>query len=201
MIALPFFKGFIMGAGLIIAIGAQNAFVLKQGIQRQHLFLTAMTCALCDGILIVTGVLGIGLLLTDYPILENGLRWGGFLFLVAYGLRSFINAARPQGLVATDTPVDVSKFSTFLIAAAFSFLNPHAYVDTFLLLGSIGAQHPDEQQIPFIIGAVLASIVWFFSLAFAASKLTPIFKNPRAWQILEIAIGLGMLGIAIGLII
>lgn len=201
MIVVPLVKGFMMGAGLIVAIGAQNAYVLKQGIKRQHRFLTALTCASCDAILIVLGVAGIGMVSENYPLVETILRWGGALFLFAYGARSLMNAFKPQALLIKHDNEYNSKLNTLLMSAAFSFLNPHAYVDTFLLLGSVGAQHATHEQLPFTVGALCASFVWFFSLSFAASSLSSVFKNPRAWQILDTVIGFTMFAIGFNLII
>lgn len=201
MIITPLIKGFAMGAGLIIAIGAQNAFVLKQGLKKHHLFLTAMTCFICDSILIILGVTGLGMIVTNIPFLVNVLRWGGALFLVGYGIRSFLSVFKPQALVAElENPLQASKLSTLLALLAFTLLNPHTYIDTFLILGSVGAQHPVEEQLPFIIGAVLASFTWFFGLTYGASTLSSLFKNPRAWQILDTIMGFVMFSIAFSLI-
>jgi L-lysine exporter family protein LysE/ArgO len=198
----PLIEGFALGASLIMAIGVQNAFVLKQGLKRQHLFLTAITCSLSDSLLIVLGVLGIEVLTEDFPILTNFMRWGGALFLLVYGLRSFWSVFHPHALIAAlDNPNKTSKLATFLALLGFTYLNPHTYIDTFLLLGTIGAEQPPHEQIPFMIGAVLASTTWFFSLTYGASTLSHLFKNPRAWQILDTIMGIVMIGIAINLVI
>lgn len=189
-----------MGASLIIAIGAQNAFVLKQGLKKHHLFLTAITCFICDSLLIVLGVKSIGLVIENAPALVNGLRWAGAIFLACYGLRSFMNVFKPNTLVANlENPVKQTKLATLLPLLAFTLLNPHTYIDTMLLLGSIGAQHPIEEHLPFIIGALIASFVWFFGLTYGASNLSRYFKNPRTWQFLEAGIGLLMFSIAYSL--
>lgn len=198
----PLFKGFLMGAGLIMAIGAQNAFVLKQGLKKNHLFLTAITCAISDSILIVLGVTGIGFVQDGSALIENILRWGGALFLFGYGIKSFISALRPNALVdELESPSQPSKIATLLALLAFTWLNPHTYVDTFLLLGSVGAQHPVEEQLPFIIGAVSASMIWFFGLTYGSSTLSVYFKNPRAWQVLNIVMGCVMINIGLSLIL
>jgi L-lysine exporter family protein LysE/ArgO len=194
-------KGFITGGGLIIAIGAQNAFVLKQGLKKHHLFLTAITCVICDSILIVLGVKGIGMFITDFPFLDNALRWGGALFLLCYGIRSFRSVFKPQALVAElESPLKKSRLATLLAVLAFTLLNPHTYIDTFLILGTVGGQAPHEEHLPFIVGALSASVVWFFGLAYGASKLSAYFKNPRLWQWLDMAIGAAMIGIGVSLI-
>ncbi len=193
--------GYLATISLIMAIGVQNAFVLKQGLKRQHLFLTAFTCSLCDSLLIVMGVLGIEVLTNDYPVLTQILQWGGALFLVVYGLRCFWKVFHPHILIAAHESVKASKTATLLALLGFTFLNPHTYVDTFLLLGTIGAEQDPHEQIFFIIGAVAASTTWFFGLTYGASKLSPVFKNPRAWQILDALMGCIMIGIAVGLVI
>lgn len=194
--------GYLASISLIMAIGVQNAFVLKQGLKRQHLFLTAFTCSLCDSLLIVLGVLGIEVLTNDYPVLTQILQWGGALFLVGYGLRSFWSVFHPHILVASlESPGKSTKMTTLLALLGFTFLNPHTYVDTFLLLGTIGAEQEPHEQIFFMMGAIAASATWFFSLTYGASKLSPLFKNPRAWQILDTLMGCIMIGIAIGLVI
>lgn len=191
-----------MGGSLIIAIGAQNAFVLKQGLKKHHLFLTAITCFLCDSILIVLGVLGIGFVMEDFPYLDNLLRWGGALFLLCYGIRSFLNALKPQSLITElETSQQKSKLNTLLPLLAFTLLNPHTYIDTFLILGNVGAQAPHEEHFPFIMGALSASLVWFFGLTYGASRLSPYFKSPRVWKYLDMAIGFIMVSIAVSLIV
>ncbi|MBN9286545.1 MAG: hypothetical protein BGO43_06315 [Gammaproteobacteria bacterium 39-13] len=201
MLLAPLVEGFALGASLIIAIGAQNAFVLKQGLKRQHLFLTALTCFLCDSLLIVLGVEGIGALMEDFPTLIDILRWGGAIFLVCYGIRSFYSVFHPHALVAAlEKPSNSSKLATLLALLGFTFLNPHTYIDTFLLLGTVGAERPIYEHAPFITGALMGSFVWFFSLTYGASALSPIFRNPRAWQVLDTVMGFVMIAIAISLI-
>jgi len=201
MIVTPLVKGFGMGASLIMAIGAQNAFVLKQGLKRHHLFLTAITCFICDSILIVLGVTGLGMIIDDFPVLVNALRWGGALFLVAYGIRSFISVFNPHALVAELDGPKKNRVATLAALLAFTLLNPHTYIDTFLILGNVGAQHPIDEQMHFMIGALGASFAWFFGLTYGASALSPVFRNPRAWQILDAVMGFVMLSIAYSLVI
>lgn len=197
----PFLEGFVLGGSLIMAIGAQNAFVLKQGLKRQFLFMTAFTCFVCDSILIVLGVTGIGELLSEIPMLLNFMRWGGALFLVCYGIRSFRSVFHPHALVADlENPMPANRFATLMALLGFTFLNPHTYIDTFLLLGTIGAERPPHEHLSFIIGALSASLTWFFGLTYGASKLSPLFRNPRAWQILEAIMGVVMFVIAYSLV-
>lgn len=202
MIVAPLVKGFGMGAGLIMAIGAQNAFVLKQGLKKHHLLLTAATCFICDSILIILGVKGLGAAISVTPLLMNILRWGGIIFLVVYGIRSFLNVFRPHALIAElEKPSTNTKLATLLALLAFTWLNPHTYIDTFLILGSVGAQHPVDEHLPFIIGALGASLIWFFGLTYGASALSPLFRNPRAWQVLDTLMGCVMFGLAASLML
>ncbi len=194
-------KGFGTSAGLIMAIGLQNAFVLKQGLKKHHLFLTAFTCFVCDSLLIILGVTGLGLVFENFPTLENTLRWGGALFLVLYGLLSWKSAFQSKALIAElEKKANPSKWATLIPLLGFTFLNPHTYVDTFVLLGNIGAQCPIDERPIFILGALSASFVWFFSLAYGASLLSPLFKAPRTWQILNLTMGIVMFAIAWSLI-
>ncbi|MBS0285851.1 MAG: amino acid transporter [Proteobacteria bacterium] len=198
----PVIEGFFVGAGLIMAIGAQNAFLLKQGLKKEHLFLCAITCSISDAFLIVLGVTGIAELFDELPKIADYMRWGGALFLFCYGLRSFYQVFHPHVMVADlESKTKGSKLATFIALLGFTFLNPHTYIDTFLLLGTVGGERPDPEHIPFMIGAVSASFCWFFSLTYGASKLSPLFRNPRAWQILDTLMGFMMIGIAISLLI
>lgn len=195
------FQGFFMGAGLIMAIGAQNAFVIKQGLKGNHLLLTALTCCLCDGVLIVLGVMGIGLLINDHTNWLTAIRWFGAAFLVVYGILSFIKAFKPETLAAELTQSkNSSKTATLLALLGFTLLNPHTYIDTFLLLGGIGAQHCGVDKYLFIIGTLSASVLWFFGLTYGAARLTPLFQNPKAWQLLNSGVGVMMIVIAYKLI-
>lgn len=198
----PIIQGYFVGAGLIMAIGAQNAFLLKQGLKREHLFLCAITCSVSDALLIVLGVTGVAEFMDELPKLADYLRWGGALFLFCYAMRSFYQVFHPHVMVANlKMPSKKSKLATFLALLGFTFLNPHTYIDTFLLLGTVGGERPDIEHLPFMIGAVGASFSWFFGLTYGASKLSPLFHNPRAWQVLDTIMGFVMIGLAIGLII
>lgn len=188
-----------MGATLIIAIGAQNAFVLRQGLKKRHVFPTVLTAALVDALLITAGVFGFGAMVERFPSLITIITWGGIAFLVTYALKSFHRAWKPEGLDQTSAKGmagDGSVKATIAVILAVSLLNPHVYLDTVVLLGGLSAGFDGYGRYIFGIGAVLASFVWFFSLGYGARLLTPIFEKPRSWQILDIIIGIIMLLIA-----
>jgi L-lysine exporter family protein LysE/ArgO len=194
-------QGFGLGAGLIIAIGAQNAFVLRQGLKRQHLFVTASISTLCDAILIILGVGGLGAIIASVPALTIIATWGGALFLLFFGLRSFRSAMVTSALDADKASTQLaSPGSTILAVLAFSLLNPHVYLDTVVLVGSVGAHYHANERVSFALGAVLASCTWFFGLAYGAAWLAPLFRRPLAWRILDIVVGCIMWTIAASLI-
>ncbi len=194
-----FWQGLGLGFGLIVAIGAQNAFVLRQGLKHQGVFLTALICVLCDALLITLGVAGFGSFVSSHPILTAIAAWGGALFLFVYGLRAFVSALKP-GQLEADTGEASSKHSVLLTALAVSLLNPHVYLDTVVLLGSLGGQFSGAARTAFGAGAVTASSLWFFGLAYGATRLGPLFRRPSAWRILDLVIGLIMWGIAASLV-
>ncbi len=198
--ALAFIQGLGLGAGLIIAIGAQNAFVLRQGLRRQGVFLTALVCTLCDVLLIALGVAGLGSLISSQPILTAIAAWGGALFLFVYGLRAFLSALKPGRLEAEATPSPASPRNIVLTTLAVSLLNPHVYLDTVVLLGSIGGQFAGASRLSFGLGAATASSLWFFGLAYGAQRLGPLFRRPLAWRVLDVLIALVMWGIAASLV-
>ena len=189
-------RGFGLGMGLIVAIGAQNAFVLRQGLRRRHVLAVALTCALCDAALTALGVGGFGTLVARSPALTHAAAWGGAAFLLFYGARSFLAASRPAALNTADDGSAMGLRRTILATLGFSLLNPHAILDTVVLVGGLGAQYPWPARADFGLGAVLASFVWFFSLAFGAGKLTPLFSRPVTWRVLDILIGVVMWTIA-----
>ncbi|HEY2981907.1 MAG TPA: LysE/ArgO family amino acid transporter [Anaerolineales bacterium] len=202
MSASAFLEGLSLGASLIIAIGAQNAFVLRQGLLRRHVLITALICILCDVALISLGVAGLGVLIESTPALLTIMTWGGAAFLFFYGLRSFQNALKHQSLQAEPASDDqvASVRGTVLAVLAFSLLNPHVYIDTVILLGGLGARHPAAERLSFVLGAWSASTLWFFGLAYGARFLTPLFQKPLTWRILDVLIGCVMWMIAIRLI-
>jgi len=201
MFLISIIQGFLLGASLIIAIGPQNAFVINQGLKRQHVFITALIFSLSDAILISAGVFGIGDFFNSHPLLIEIARWFGALFLAGYGILSFRAAFHPAvlKLKALSKPtLNVKK--VIILSASLSFLNPHAYLDTVVLIGTVAAQHEDITRPLFGIGAILASFVWFFSIAYGAKTLTPLFKKAFAWRILDITTGCIMWIIALMLV-
>ena len=192
-------QGFGIGAGLIIAIGSQNAFVLSCSLRNQHAYMVAALCAVIDIVLIHAGVWGFGALIQQSPILLSLARYGGAAFLFLYGFYAFRRALKPESLQA-ESVKPMSLKAALLMVFALSLLNPHVYLDTVVLLGSIGGQLPDNQPAWFAIGASLASIVWFGGLALAGKKLGPWFDKPSSWQRLDFMIGVVMWAIAINLL-
>ncbi|MGV6802604.1 MAG: LysE/ArgO family amino acid transporter [Ruegeria sp.] len=188
------FAGFALGFSLILAIGAQNAFVLRQGLRREHVLALCLTCAVSDAVLIAAGVAGFGSLAKSAPWFEPMMRYGGALFLTWYGLRSFWSAWHGGAKLEIAGRDRTGLRATLLTVLAFTWLNPHVYLDTVVLIGSISAQYDD--RVGFAIGAMLSSFVFFFSLGYGAGTLAPVFARPRAWQVLDLIIGIVMLSIA-----
>jgi len=193
-----FATGFALSATLIIAIGAQNSFVLRQGLRREHVVPIVAFCALADLALISAGVAGLANVLGRAPSLTLALTIAGTLFLMGYGLRAVRRAFQPQALRAAGR-ARASLRGAVAQAAAFTFLNPHVYLDTVLLMGSVGARQPADARLWFVGGAALASGAWFAALGFGARLLAPLFSRPRAWQVLDIVVGATMLALAAGL--
>lgn len=191
-----FVQGLALGLGLIVAIGAQNAFVLRQGLRREHVGPVVLFCAASDALLISAGVLGMAQALGNSPGLARALALGGAIFLAVYGWRALQRARAPQRLEASAEGHGLSRRAALAQAAAFTLLNPHVYLDTVLLVGSIGAQQPVPLQPVFVAGASVASLGWFTALGFGARWLAPWFARPRAWQALDGLIGLTMLTLA-----
>lgn len=193
-------QGLFMGAGLIIAIGAQNAFVLVQAVKRQHHFLLAAICALIDAILIIIGVLGVGTFIAENIWLHFGASLLGGLFLIYFGLRSFRSIFISQAL-QTDYAANAASLRSVLITLfAVTLLNPHVYLDTVIMLGAISGTFGEVGRFYFGAGAATASVLWFFSLALLGSKLAPVFARPRAWQVLYCLVALMMWRIGFGLL-
>jgi L-lysine exporter family protein LysE/ArgO len=192
--------GFALGISLILAIGAQNAFVLKQGLKREHVFAVCFICALSDAVLISAGVAGFGAIVKQFPLIEQISRYAGAVFLLVYAALSFKSALTTNHQLEAKGKEVGSLVTALLTCLAFTWLNPHVYLDTVVLLGSISTQY-EGQQLAFGMGAVIASFVFFFSLGYGARLLIPVFKNPNAWKILEGIIGLVMLLLAINLLI
>ena len=195
-----FLPGFLLGASLIVAIGAQNAFVLRQGLRREHVFAVSLVCALSDAVLIAAGVAGFGALIVVLPWLAPVMRFGGAAFLTAYGLRSLWSAWRKSGALNPSDNVPKSLGATILTCLAFTWLNPHVYLDTVVLLGSVSTRYADQRML-FALGAMTSSFLFFFSLGYGARLLRPLFANPRAWRILDVLIGISMLALAAKLVL
>ena len=187
-----FFQGMTLGLGLIVAIGSQNAFVLRQGLRREHVGAIVLFCALADAALIAAGVLGMASALGQRPLLASALALGGAAFLAVYGWQALRRARRPQQLRPADDGAGLGLGAVLAQAAAFTLLNPHVYLDTVLLVGSIGAQQPGALRGWFICGASAASLLWFAALGYGARRLAPWFAQPRAWQVLDGLIGVTM---------
>jgi L-lysine exporter family protein LysE/ArgO len=196
----PFSTGVALSASLIIAIGAQNAFVLRQGLAREHVGAVALFCALSDALLMSAGVLGMGQAIAAMPALADTIAAVGALFLAAYGLLALRRAWRPQALHAAADAPRRSRAQVLAQAAAFTFLNPHVYLDTVLLVGSVGGQQPPLLRAAFLAGACAASFAWFFGLAYGARQLAPWFERPAAWRVLDGLIGLTMWTLAAWLV-
>ena len=196
MFGPAFTTGFALGATLIVAIGAQNAFVLRQGIRKEHVAPIVAFCALSDLLLIGAGVAGLAGVLGDSPTLVALLTIAGSAFLVWYGIKALCRAFFPQSLRAASGDEPLSLANAMAQAAGFTLLNPHVYLDTVLLMGSIGTRQPPDMRIWFVGGAACASGVWFTTLGFGARLLAPIFARPRAWQVLDTVVGLTMLSLA-----
>jgi L-lysine exporter family protein LysE/ArgO len=175
-----------------VAIGAQNAFVLRQGLRREHVGSVVAFCAVADAVLIAAGVLGMAQALGSSPGIARALALAGAAFLAVYGWRALRRARRPQTLTASGTGESMSRGAALAQAAAFTLLNPHVYLDTVLLVGSIGAQQPAALRGWFVAGASTASLLWFGLLGFGARWLAPWFARPRAWQVLDALIGVTM---------
>lgn len=193
-----FFQGLVLVAGLIVAIGAQNAFVLRQGLLRRHVGLVVAFCALVDALLMALGIWGLGAVDARLPGMTAVLRGAGIAFLLAYGLRSLMRVARPGGLQAGAGP-SASAGRTLAQAAAFTLLNPHVYLDTVLLVGALGTAQTPAQRPVFFLGAVSCSLLWFAGLGYGARLLAPVFARPLAWRVLDLLLGLMMLALAWGL--
>jgi L-lysine exporter family protein LysE/ArgO len=195
-----FTTGFALGATLIIAIGAQNAFVLRQGLRREHVPIIVAFCALADLLLIGAGVAGVARVLGEAPRLTLTLTVAGTAFLAWYGIRALARAKRASSMSIEEGTSRISVRNAVAQAAGFTFLNPHVYLDTVLLMGSIGARQPADLRLWFVGGAAAASGAWFTSLGFGARLLRPVFRTPRAWQVLDTLVGLTMLALAASLL-
>lgn len=198
-----FLSGFGISAALIMAIGAQNAHVLRQGLRREHVAMTIAVCAVCDAALIIVGIAGLGSLFSANPDWMTIARYAGAAFLGWYGLRALRSALRGSSMEvdARHTRRGLTRRQALLAAIGFSLLNPHAYLDTVVLIGSIGSQQAEAVRPIFAAGAVTASFVWFILLGYGARVLTPIFSRPVAWRVLDALVAAMLWTIAASLIL
>lgn len=192
--------GLGLGLSLIVAIGAQNAFVLRQGLRREHVLVVVAICALSDAVLIALGVAGLGALIEQAEWLLVVVRIAGAAFLTWYGVRSALRAVRPGTLDADPAGSPISLKAAVLTVLALTWLNPHVYLDTVVLLGSIGATHGDDRWW-FALGAAIGSVLWFSLLGFGSRLLRPLFARPASWRVLDALIAVVMVAIAVSLIV
>ena len=197
----PFYEGLSIGLGLIVAIGSQNAFVIKQGLLKNQVFIIVLTCALIDAILIAAGVAGLGSIISSNQILLSIAKYGGAIFLVCYGIRSFRNALKDDILYVSNDNTLLGSKQAFVTVLAVSLLNPHLYLDTCVLIGTIGSQFEGKDRFDFALGAISSSFMWFFFIGYGAQLLLPIFQKPLAWKILDFVIAIIMFGIATSLVL
>lgn len=194
-----YFNGLLVTAGLIIAIGAQNAFVLAQSLRREHHLPVAALCILCDILLVSLGVFGLAALLAENPLLLQVTRWGGVIFLCFYGVVALRRAARPQAL-KEDTQAGPRSLQRVLLAAlAVTLLNPHVYLDTVLLIGSLGAQQPEPGA--YTLGAATSSTIWFLILALGGAWLAPWLARPLTWRLIDLGVAMMMFAVAAQLVL
>ena len=193
----PLLVGFIASFTLIAAIGAQNAFVLRQGIRREHVLPVVALCTVSDIVLISAGIAGVGALINAHPSALNIAKFGGALFLVGYGLLAARRACRPSSLTPSEA-APARLIEVLLTCAALTFLNPHVYLDTVVLLGALANEHRDERWL-FGVGAVAASAVWFVGLGLGARQLAGLFARPLTWRILDGLIAVMMIGLGTSL--
>ncbi len=188
---IPFFQGFGIGAGLIIAIGAQNAFVLSQGVKKQYRWTIPLICSFCDAVLILAGAAGVGAFIVANPHIATYAAKGGAIFLFWYGTKALISVFKESSLEEKETH-HTSLKTVVLTTLALTLLNPHVYLDTVVLLGSISGQFEGVNRYIFAIGACTSSFIWFFSLSLGGGLLEPLFRHPISWKVLDLLIWLVM---------
>ena len=197
---IPILEGIALGASLIIAIGPQNAFVIQQGILRQHVFLAAFVCTFVDVVLIIVGAAGFGTLIAIIPSLKTYFLWGGILFLMGYGTLSLISSFKHPGnddsLGKNKSGYSTNRKSIIITAAGFSLLNPHVYLDTVILLGGLAAQYEIPERNYFAFGAIMASVVWFYGIGYGATLVAPWFESSRGKRIVDLVIAMIMFVLA-----
>jgi len=193
-----YMAGLGTGLSLIVAIGAQNAFVLKQGLIGRHVFATCAFCALSDALLITLGVAGAGTIALHAPGFLAAMRWGGVIFLLVYGARAMRQALRGGSALQAGAGA-AGLAATLAVIAALTWLNPHVWLDTVVLLGAISTGF--ENKAGFVMGAVSGSVLFFFGLGYGARLLAPVFARPMAWRVLDVGVALVMWSIALGLVL
>lgn len=196
MSASAFLQGWLMTAGLIVAIGAQNALVLRQGLLRSHVGPVVVLCTVSDWLLIALGVFGLGAAIQSSPLLLQLFRYGGAAFLIFYGLRSALQAWQGQGVLVQADARGPSLAATLASTLALTYLNPHVYLDTVVLLGSVGAQQGAEGRVAFAVGAGLASLMWFATLGFGAAAASRWLRRPGVWRAIDAGVALVMFSVA-----
>jgi len=191
--------GFAASIVLIVAIGAQNAFVLRQGLRREHVLPVVAVCAVSDLALITAGIAGLGAVVTAHPVTVTVIRWAGAAFLIGYAVIAARRALRPAAALAPADRAPATLRATLLTCLALTYLNPHVYLDTVLLLGSVAQQHPHRWV--FGLGAAAASLVWFTCLGLGARRLAPVLARPAAWRVLDGSIAAVMAGLGVALLV
>ena len=188
-------EGFALSIGLILALGPQNVFVMRQGLMRSHVFAVCLACSVFDALLITAGVLGVGSILAGIEGAEFMIAIGASIFLISYGLLRIKSAISPVGM-STEGEGESDLAPTIAAAAAFTFLNPHVYVDTLLLIGGTSSRYLGDDRLAFGIGAATASFVFFFSLGYGARSLSEVLNKPKAWRYIDLSIACIMFVIA-----
>lgn len=195
---ITFFKGFALSLGLIIAIGPQNVYVLRKGLMGRHILAVVLTCFLSDMLLLLLAAGGVGALLSGDENIAHYAAYGGGAFLFWFGLRSFISAKKPQTISQQDVrdagleAQGKGQRAAIIMCLAMTFLNPHIYVDTLIIIGGVSAQYAGMELAMFAFGTILASACWFFSLGYGAQILAPIFQSTKAWRLLDSGVGVLM---------
>jgi L-lysine exporter family protein LysE/ArgO len=195
-----FITGFASGLALILPIGAQNTFVLRQGLKRQHVGLIVLICIVCDTLLVAAGVAGLGAVMGSTPWLLNLLRYGGAAFLLFYAFLAARRALRPSATTDTQTNSSLTATAAAVTTLGFTLLNPHVYLDTVLLLGALGGREPEGLRPAFVAGSASAAAVWFTGLGYGARLLTPLFAKPLTWRLLDGVVAVVMFTLALTLL-